>query len=81
MRIRGTVTTRMYPCVGVIFPCGKRLVVFRRRVNHFSMRGMCFFNLSKNQRIGRVFWELLEMLLGVDISCYIKQDNAYYAYS
>jgi hypothetical protein len=43
--------------------------------------GDMFFNLSKNQKTGRVFWELLEMLLVVDISCYIKQDNAYYVYS
>jgi len=43
--------------------------------------GDLFFNLSKKQRIGRVFWELLEMLLVVDISCYIKQYNACYAYS
>jgi hypothetical protein len=24
---------------------------------------ICFSNFAKNQRIGRVFWELLEMLL------------------
>jgi hypothetical protein len=42
----------------------------------------CVFSIfPKKQRIGRVFWELLEMLLVMDISCYIKQDNAYCAYS
>jgi hypothetical protein len=61
---------------GSFFPSAKRL-----GGEIGSCLEMCFFNLPKIKGLGQSFWELLEMLLGVDISCYIKQDNAYYAYS
>jgi hypothetical protein len=44
------------------------------------VRDVFFQSFKKIKGFG-VFWELLEMPLVVNISCCIKQDNAYYAYS
>jgi hypothetical protein len=43
--------------------------------------GDVFFQSFQKSKDWESLLELLEMLLVVDISCYIKQDNAYCAYS